>query len=177
MKVTLERIRFPGHVHFEEAMALCQEAFPPAERRDRDALLKILDEPLLNFCAAMEGERVVGLAVYWCFSRFVFVEQLAVLPGERRSGRGSGILKAIQAHGFPLLLEVEIPHDDASRGRIDFYTRNGFIPLPVRYVQPPYRQGDQVPPMRLFSDRNDWSPPILDECIREFHSAVYIHHS
>jgi GNAT superfamily N-acetyltransferase len=173
MVATLCRIQSPGQAYFEEAVTLCHEAFPPEERRDMDALLRVLEDPRLHFCAVVEKERLIGLVVFWEFSRFVFIEQLAVLPELRGSGRGTGILQAVRQKGLPLLLEVEVPYDEISRSRSRFYLNNGFIPLPVDYVQPPYRKGDKVPPMELFSDKADWSPILLETCISEFQSTVY----
>lgn len=66
--------------------------------------------------------------LYAKFPRFIFVDYLLVNSKNRGSGTGSKVIKALQRHRLPILLEVEKVSDDnpdtSSRRR--FYSRHGF---------------------------------------------------
>jgi len=154
-------------------MSLYLESFPPEERRSSAELLRMLNVSEMFFSALIEEDQFIGLVVYWKFDRFHYLEHIALLPEQRRNGFGLGVLKKLQKEGKPILLEVEIPYDTESTGRITFYNRSGFSALPVYYHQPPYRKGEEVVPMMLFSDKTDWDAEELDQSIRLFHRKVY----
>ena len=173
MIVRLERIQTAGHGYFDHILKLYVDSFPKEERREISSLPGILHFSKMHFCAVLAGDELSGMVVYWKFDRYLYIEHLAVIPGKRRAGIGSQVLNLLQKEGYPILLEVEIPFDEASKKRVGFYTRAGFSLLDVSYIQPPYRMGEQPLPMNLFSDKSDWTRDILDECINEFHSQVY----
>ncbi len=154
-------------------MPLYSESFPLEERRLPNDLLWMLNEPKMFFSAVLSEDQVEGLVIYWKFSGFLYLEHLAVFPNRRRSGIGAGILNQLLKEGLPLLLEVEIPFDEVSTKRIDFYQRFGFRALPVYYHQPPYRKGESVVPMMLFSDKSDWDADLLDKSVSLFQRTVY----
>jgi hypothetical protein len=101
------------------------------------------------------------------------VEHLAVRHDQRGKGIGSSILKKLQKKGDPILLEVEIPYDEVSSQRVLFYNRSGFNALPIDYFQPPYREGECLLPMMLFSDHPYWEQETLRRCIELFQYQVY----
>jgi hypothetical protein len=68
---------------------------------------------------------------------------------------------------------VEIPYDEVSTRRVDFYQRHGFYALPVYYNQPPYRKGESVVPMMLFSDKTNWDTEALRIATELFQNKVY----
>lgn len=173
MEIELERIQSAGNKYIPELLDLYQDAFPREERRDLNVLMDMLDEDPMSFRAVLCGSLPVGLLVYWEFAGFLYVEHLAVMPGHRGKGVGHQVLKILLQKGVPILLEVEIPYDEASSMRVDFYNRSGFSALPIDYFQPPYREGESVLPMMLFSDQVEWEPKSLMRCIKLFHEKVY----
>lgn len=162
-----------SHRHLNVLLPFYAETFPLEERRDTSSLLRMLNEPDMFFSAVLIDDVVVGLLVYWKFGKFVYIEHLAILPFHRRNGIGACVLHKLQEEGSPILLEVEIPYDEVSTRRIAFYQRCGFTALPVYYQQPPYRKGDSVVPMMLFSDLADWDTELLEISTVLFQQRVY----
>ncbi len=173
MIVRLERIQTDDQRYFDDILKLYLDSFPKEERRDPSSLSFMLNVAKMHFCAVLTVDELVGMVVYWKFERYLYIEHLAVMPGKRGAGIGSQVLSLLQNEGFPILLEVEIPFDMASKKRVDFYSRAGFIPFDIDYYQPPYREGELLLPMMLYSDKAGWNREILNDCIREFHSQVY----
>jgi len=177
MNISFERIQSASHRNLDVVMPLYVEAFPPEERRTSSDLLRMLNQKDMFFSAILADEQVVGMIVYWKFEGFLYVEHLAVLVARRQEGIGEEVLNMLQKEGVPILLEAEIPFDDASTRRINFYKRSGFSALPVYYHQPPYRKGESVVPMMLFSDKSDWDPDALRIATEHFQNRVYNLHN
>jgi ribosomal protein S18 acetylase RimI-like enzyme len=173
MKVSFLRIQSVVQGNFFRLLPLYEEAFPREERRDPEALATMLNGPLMHFSAVIGQRQLVGLVVFWRFDRFLYIEHLAVFPHLRCKGIGEAILKKLCKESKPILLEVEIPYDQLSLSRVDFYQKCGFFSLPIAYQQPPYRSGETVIPMRLFSNQTDWLPETLKESVQLFHEKVY----
>jgi len=173
MDLLFERIQSGSHRYLETLLPLYAEAFPPEERRNTSDLLRMFNQRDMFLSAIVADEQVVGLVVLWKFEGFNYLEHLAVLPSRRKQGIGEAVLKELQKEGAPILLEVEIPHDDDSTKRVIFYHRLGFRALPVYYHQPPYRKGEKVVPMMLFSDKSDWDPEMLQASTELFQNRVY----
>lgn len=173
MKLVFERIQESDHQLLKGLSILYAESFPPEERRDPADLLKILDDPQVFFIAILIDKQCVGLLIYWRFGGFSYVEHFAIFPDQRGKGIGTRVLGWLQQQGEPVLLEVEIPYDPVSQRRVCFYKRCGFNSLPINYFQPPYREGEKLLPMMLFSDRSDWQEKTLGKAIELFHDRVY----
>ncbi len=177
MDLQFERIQSGSHRHLQDLLGLYLESFTNEERRTTSDLLRMLNVQEMYFTAVMVGEVVVGFVVYWKFSQFRYIEHLAIYPEYRRKGFGAAVLQHLQREGKPLLLEVEIPQDVLSTQRVDFYSRAGFNALPVYYHQPPYRKGESLVPMLLFSDRTDWDAELLKVSTEQFQERVYYRYS
>jgi len=173
MNLIFERIKSASHPHLQVLLPFYVETFPLEERRDMSSLLRMLNETDMFFSAILLDDLVVGMVVYWKFGKFLYIEHLAVFPSQRRKGIGEGVLNKLQEEANPILLEVEIPYDEASTRRIAFYQRCGFTALQIYYQQPPYRKGESVVPMMLCSDMSDWDIELLDSSIELFQQKVY----
>ncbi|MEI7828164.1 MAG: GNAT family N-acetyltransferase [Prolixibacteraceae bacterium] len=174
MNLFLERIQSGSHKNLKCLLDLYVIAFPPEERRNTSDLTRMLNNPDMYFSAILVDEVVVGFVVFWKFNGFLYIEHLAIYPCHRKKGIGRVVLKQLQKEGNPILLEVEIPFDEASNLRVNFYQGSGFSSLPVYYNQPPYRKGESLVPMFLFSDKSDWEAEILRSSIDFFQDRVYL---
>ncbi len=177
MDLQFERIQSGSHRHLQDLLSLYVESFPYEERRTTSDLLRMLNDREMYFTAVLVEEVVVGFVIYWKFGQFCYIEHLAIYPAQRRKGFGEAVLKQMQKEGKPLLLEVEIPYDSMSTQRVGFYNRAGFNALPVYYHQPPYRKGESLVPMLLFSDRTDWDDELLRVSTEQFQESVYYRYS
>ncbi|MCE1197997.1 MAG: GNAT family N-acetyltransferase [Marinilabiliales bacterium] len=157
----------------EPFLLLYQESFPIEERRAAEELVERLALPEMHLMALLADQKCAGLLVVWIFPGFLYVEHLAFAEPFKGRGNGKLVLEALRLRELPILLEVEDPHDAESLGRIRFYEKSGFSALPVPYLQPPYRPGESVPAMSLYSDRVGWEPDVLQKAIAHFHHRVY----
>ncbi len=155
-----------GVPYLYDASALYLTAFPEAERREVDEWLRLpAAKPLFHPCALTAGGRFAGILTSWHFPArdgrhgeapapaFRYIEHFATLPQLRGKGLGSAALAAYReaAAGVPVVVEVELPEDETSRRRVDFYRRNGFALLSRPYTQPPYRPGGESLPLAIMS--------------------------
>lgn len=173
MSVVLERIQSAAHSYLEDLLPLYIESFPREERRDLNALLRMLNVPEMYFSAITIESKLIGFVIYWKFTGFLYIEHLVIFLNQRGKGIGKGVLRWLQNEGSPILLEVEIPFDEGSAQRVAFYNKSGFSSLPIDYRQPPYREGESLLPMILFSDRSEWEPEALSRSIEQFQYQVY----
>lgn len=133
---------------------LLQASFPAGEYRSPDELRVYTDEkPCFSNNVIMDGDVPVGLAAYWDFGSFCYVEHLAVDPRRRNGGYGARAVHHLCAlSGKPVVLEVELPDNETARRRIGFYRRLGFVLWDGQpYRQPPYKPGDGWLPMYLMA--------------------------
>ena len=173
MELHFERIQSGSHRHLASLLPLYLDAFPLEERRTGNELRSMLNVDEMNLSAVLQERTLVGLVVFWNFGSFLYLEHLAVLPMFRGKGHGEKVLALLKREALPILLEVEKPFDEVSSRRIAFYQRCGFQALPVCYHQPPYRKGDAVVPMMLFSNQEKWDPENLAAATSQFQSRVY----
>lgn len=129
-----------------------EESFPLAERRTFGQLIQLLDCPDMNLCAILEQEQLVGFIIYWQWDTLLYVEHFAIDPQQRGLQFGQKAMQLlVTLDPAWLVLEVELPTDDISRRRIQFYERQGFSRNPFAYHQPPYRADGTGIPMELLS--------------------------
>ena len=66
-----------------QAVALLESAFPPAERRDTEAWVRLCEQPrdgFAPFAVLDEAGTFSGFVTVWLFERYAYVEHLAILP-------------------------------------------------------------------------------------------------
>ena len=147
------------------------EAFPEAERRDFALVRQLIaEEPAFQLRALYREQDYVGLLTSWQFEGFRYVEHFAIDPSARNGGIGGAALRHfLTLQADPVVLEVELPEDDLTRRRIQFYERQGFQLDSQRYIQPPYRPGGASLELRLMS----YGPLDLSRRFVEVRDALY----
>lgn len=163
------------HRLYPFAEDLLHTAFPADERRD-DAQQREYTDHKKEFAAYVltDGDEPIGLITCWHFTKFVYVEHLAVAPSKRNGGYGAEILHSLkERHKGIIVLEVELPQDEMCRRRIAFYERNGFTLCHLPYLQPPYRPGDIPLPMHLMFFGTDSPVPVFNSLRDTIHRHVY----
>ncbi|HLO92213.1 MAG TPA: GNAT family N-acetyltransferase [Lentimicrobium sp.] len=147
------------------------EAFPIDERRESTELEMINASTGYSFYALVNSSTLCGILEIWEFSNFIFIEHLAIIPSMQNKGLGRSALSGyLNDNGKPVILEAEVPHDDISTKRIDFYNSLGFRIIDVDYTQPPYYPGKKSVPMVLLSNKPLHLNSILNsiQMIRHF---------
>ena len=124
------------------ARKLYEISFPIEEKRDNLEQCRVEKNPDYHFDLIMEGDEMLGIALYWQTPSLLFLEHFAILPEKRNGGIGSKALKLIKQKGKPVLLEIEPLKDDITTRRLGFYTRNGFKLNPYFHLQAKLKKGD-----------------------------------
>lgn len=131
---------------------LYEGSFPVSERRTSEHMRRLAGDGSLIVAAIERDGGFIGFLTWWDFDGFLFGEHFAMLPECRGGGIGGEVIRRFAGNaGKPVLLEAEIPHDDISARRVEFYRRNGFEIMPWPYVQPPYEEGGTPVRMHLMS--------------------------
>lgn len=168
MKNSPENITLSISEFTAEHIEIYENAFPPEERRPREAVHPA-DEAFRLYNISTSQRAVAGLLTAWDFGRFTYIEHFAVHPSLRGAGIGACALKSFAC---PLLIEVEPPETGhTARRRIAFYERQGFRLLDFPYIQPPYTPALPSVELRLMV-RGDFDVPVA-EAVRMLHTRVY----
>lgn len=148
--ITFTELRDSDHVHF--ARDLFESAFPEVERPDFDKLKR--RDKRFHFLVATtaDDDQPVGILSYWDFEDYTYVEHFAIDEALRGQGLGKAVfLNFMSQRTGQVLLEVELPHDEVSEHRIEFYATMGFDSNPQAYEQPSYHNDNSRVPMLIMS--------------------------
>ncbi len=138
-----EFVTTPLHPSYPQAMALYKTSFPLHEQREALSQEAILGNQEYRFSLIYEQNLFIGLALYWEFGNYIYVEHLAILPEMRNKQYGKLALTLLAEENKVLILEIDPPIDDISIRRKGFYERNGFIANPYPHLHPPYHKKDR----------------------------------
>ena len=156
---------------FNYVWEIMQDSFAEWELRSYEDTLSLMAMPAYSILP-VRNERGVILAFLsvWELTDLRFVEHIAVTPPMRNHGLGAAIMRTYMSRSDkPIVLEVELPKDETSRRRIQFYERLGFALNPYAYTQPPLRAGASEMPLQLMT-----YPAALEEAaFRETRAALY----
>ena len=162
----------------EQAIALYLEAFPPCERRDTKEWLACLDEksgkPFTLFGIFMNND-FMGFFTCWNLADFIYGEHFAVNTKARGNGIGAKTVNALKEHyaPLPIVLEVEVPNEEMAIRRVGFYQRQGFHLNEAKYLQPPYREGDEWLELKLMSNDPDFLEANLEHVRNQIYQIAY----
>ncbi|GHU86094.1 N-acetyltransferase [Bacteroidia bacterium] len=132
---------------------LYETAFPLDERRDFEVLQKLFSEENdMHIQIEHLNNDLLGFIIYWTFEQFIYVEHFAISEIFRGSGHGTKMFNVfLKKAQFPVVLEVELPKNNVTEKRIQFYERLGMIQLHIPYTQPPYSVDKNMIEMRIMS--------------------------
>lgn len=124
---------------WEKVWNLYENSFPMAERRKLKDHLRACESNLFHPVSIWEDDQLIGIAFYWEWSTYRYIEYLAVLPELHGKGYGSQIIKKIRDSEFTIILEIDPLINELSVRRLQFYERAGFQLTPYRFMHLPYR--------------------------------------
>lgn len=113
-------------------------AFAPQERKPFDAICQLQQEGRYELWGLFEADSMLGYAALWKAMDIpmILLDYLGVTVSQRNHGLGGEILNRLKEQGRPIVLESELPIDGGSAldnqlrlRRIEFYRRNGFVPV------------------------------------------------
>lgn len=152
MDLKLDFCHLDDSPHRDFARDLFETSFPPEERYDFD-LVYYRDSEVFSFLVVSEGAEPVGIISYNDFVDFIYVEHFAIHGSLRGRGYGGRVITEFFARqgDKQVVLEVEMPNDEDSRRRIDFYQKHGMTLNTQCYWQPSYVEKRLILPMCLMS--------------------------
>ncbi|MGN1127079.1 MAG: GNAT family N-acetyltransferase [Ruminococcus sp.] len=139
---------------FDKVFEILRESFPTDEYRTYDEQKRLLDNPLYTIFVLPDSQDkdIMAFIAVWQFRDFAYVEHFAVSPRYRNQNLGSKIIKTVvEMLSCPMCLEVELPHTETAKRRIEFYRRNGFFFNHYTYVQPPFSKDKNPIPLAIMT--------------------------
>lgn len=144
---------------FNEAFTIYESSFPQEERRGREQQVALLQDNRYNFELIVQGDRCIGIFLWWLIGDYRYIEHFAIHPDVRNAGIGRSIISEfITQSEMPVVLEVEKPTDSLTIRRIYFYKRQGFQYADCDYAHPPFVAHSPFVQLRLMS-----FPHVFDE--------------
>lgn len=145
---------------FDEVYQLFECSFVQSELRPYKTMKDLFQQGLFSIYAKYQQNKLQGAMIVWELTHCVYLENFAVDETMRGKGLGSNFIEQfcqLYKDQF-LFLEVEKPHDEWSRRRIQFYQRKGFLYNDYGYLQPAFRNEDQPVYLMLMT-----YPQYMDE--------------
>ncbi|MDR2036712.1 MAG: GNAT family N-acetyltransferase [Bacteroidales bacterium] len=130
--MNLKRITNSNNKDAQSLISLHSETFPEYERFQETPLLANLidNAPSMQFNGIYDDEKLVGFFIYWNLDDSYYIHFIAVFPEMRNRKIGQKVLDWVSVNlHFPVFLESEIPYDEITTRRLNFYKRNGFKEL------------------------------------------------
>jgi ribosomal protein S18 acetylase RimI-like enzyme len=173
----MDLVRITGqHPYLTPIHGWYEASFPPEERRQFGKLLQLLPHPDMHLCALVQAGQPVGFIIYWQWpdAGELFIEHFAIDPDRRGQQLGQQALaQVLHIPAAYYLLEAELPTDDLSKRRIQFYERQGFQVNDFPYAQPPYQPGNPPIPMKLLSQPVIHAQAAFNKLSRLIEERVY----
>ena len=175
MMITIQPITTTDHDLLTPLTELYEQAFPDYERRDTKKLIQLVaDEDRFSCLALMNDGQFVGFFTQWNLDLFYYGEHFAICEDVRGKRLGSEAAKVILADlEKPLILEVELPTDEWSARRIEFYKKVGFELSTEHYMQPPYEEGFDFIPMQLMEYGGTLTQTHFPTIVKTLHGEIY----
>ncbi len=118
---------------------LYENSFPEAERRKIEDHIRASEDEHFYPLSIWDNNQLIGLAFYWQWNNYRYIEYLAVSPELHGHGHGSQIIKHIRDSEHTIILEIDPLINELSVRRLQFYERAGFTLTPYRFMHLPYR--------------------------------------
>ena len=128
----LRRITSSNNQEAQRLISLHSETFPEYETFQETPLLANLIDNVqsMQFNGIYEENELVGFFIYWDLEDSYYIHFIAVFPELRNRKIGQKVLDwCLENLHLPVFLESEIPYDEITQRRLNFYKRNGFKEL------------------------------------------------
>lgn len=175
-EITIKRITDTENDEYTFAERLLVNSFPTDEYREIEEQRKnVNNRENFHMNIIYSSTTPVGIISFWEFGTFTYIEHFAILPTLRNCGYGAYAIKELIKKGKNIILEVEMPTDETSIRRINFYKRCGLTLCEKEYIQPAYRNDSNEIPMYLMScgmDLNNNFDYVKGEIFRTVYGKV-----
>ncbi len=139
---------------FDEVYKILKDSFPPDELRSKQGQLALLERTDYKLFGTFLQSKLIAVMAVYELDGFVFLEHFAVSKKARGTGVGSVMLRELrQAYNCPICFEVELPTDEETARRIEFYRHRGFYLNGFHYIMPALEADKNPIPMLLMRNR------------------------
>lgn len=137
---------------FDRIFEIMEDAFPISERRTFEKQLSLFDNSCYKPYVYYKNNNIEAFILCWEIDEIIFIEHFAVDKKLRGTGIGTKILKDfVSSSHSPVCLEVELPENEISKRRINFYERLGFKLNDFEYFQPALQPGQEKIQLKIMS--------------------------
>ncbi|MCI8360762.1 MAG: GNAT family N-acetyltransferase [Clostridiales bacterium] len=160
---------------YDQIWEIMLEAFPPAERRSRAGLDRIMANPAFSLITFRDPTgKPAAFLTSWRLAGFCYLEHFAVSAGLRGQGVGGRMLRDfLETAVGPVILEAEPPENEIARRRIGFYRRFGFHLNGYPYIQPPLQPDTPAVPLCIMSRPAPLKPAEFESVRQTLYRKVY----
>ncbi|MFZ4402016.1 MAG: GNAT family N-acetyltransferase [Bacteroidales bacterium] len=171
--IKLQKLTQTDTAFLKAAKKIYESAFPSNERRVFKEVKNMLADKRFNFSVITFEDSVVGIITLWDFVNFVYIEHFAITEAFRNNGLGTYVMKKIlQDEARQIVLEVDLPENELSLKRIQFYKRFGFEMYHETYIQPAYSKDKMAVPMLIMTTQ-EMDARMGQHLIKTLHQEVY----
>jgi len=150
------------------------DSFPFDERREWQEFKDLLHHPNFILNQVFDDQKLIGIISTWKLADFVFIEHFAIEESQRGKGVGTKVVKQIINEApIKVVLEVDVPTNEAAHRRITFYERLGFSTCESIYWQPPYSPDKKKVKMLLMSFPDKILHSEFIEIKKQLYRVVY----
>lgn len=125
---------------FNKAMEIYKASFPIFEQRTMEDQIKALEVEDYHFNVIYDGDKMVGILLYWDMNGYKYIEHFAIDSSLRGKNYGSRVLKEFCTNNKNVILEIDPPIDEISIKRLNFYSKLGFKLQDFNHIHPSYRK-------------------------------------
>lgn len=161
---------------FDNFYKLLVTSFPSDEYRSYEDQKALLDNPEYTIFTFYTFEQdIMAFSAVWEFPEFVFIEHFAVNPAYRNKGIGTKVLnELLESKDLIFCLEVELPTEEISARRIEFYKRNNFFLNLYPYVQPSMAHAKKPIPLYIMTSGGEVDMPTFNKIKNILYAKVYL---
>lgn len=130
--MNLRRITYSNDPEAQTLINLHNDIFPEYERFYKTPLWgNLIDNAQpMYFNAIYENNELAGFFIYWDLENAYYIHFIGVYPEMRNRKIGQQVLDWVATNLHkPVFLESEVPYDEITARRLNFYKRNGFKEL------------------------------------------------
>lgn len=145
------RINSKNDNYFKEAMEIYKISFPIFEQRVLKNQIEVLEHKEYHCTVICENNKLIGILFYWEHDNYRYIEHFAIDKSLRGKNYGSKILNKFCESDKETILEIDMPIDEISIKRLQFYSKLGFKLQEFEHIHPPYRKGYEGHRLKVMS--------------------------
>ena len=160
---------------FDSFYNVMEKSFPSIERRNYEGQKELFDNQIYKVIGFKDNNnKVCAFLAYWNLDEFNFVEHFAVDYNLRGMGIGTELFEYYIKNSDKItMLEVELPEDEISKRRIEYYKRMNMKLNEHDYFQPPLQEGKPLLPLRVMSYKREIKSDEFEDFKEKVYKKVY----